>query len=313
MKDRTLKNIATSVRQRLLNLARTRGDDFNLLLSRYVHERMLYRLERSPEADRFIVKGATLFALWSELPHRATKDVDLLRYGTPDIARLEVLFRGLCQIVVDPDDGVTFDAGSVRAQAIREQALYDGIRVDMVAHLGSARVRVQVDVGFGDAIVPAPELSTFPALLDLPAPRLRAYARETVIAEKLHAMVDLGIANSRLKDYFDIWFLAQHFEFEEARLGSAISATFNARGSALPHEVPIGLTDTFALDVGKAQQWRAFLRRTQLRAPTRSLPETIADIRRLVLPLFERLHTREMSTARWKPDVGWLARDANSR
>ena len=307
MKDRPLKNPAASVRQRLLNLARERGDDFNLLLSRYVHERLLYRLERSAEADRFIVKGATLFALWSAMPHRATKDVDLLGYGTPDISRLEVLFRGLCGGVVEPDDGVTFDASSVRAHAIREQALYDGIRVEMTARLGSARVRVQVDVGFGDAIVPAPELSTFPALLDLPAPTLRAYARETVIAEKLHAMVDLGIANSRLKDYFDIWFLAQHFEFDAHRLGSAISATFNARGTALPREVPLGLTDAFALDVGKAQQWRAFLRRTRPRGATRALLETIADIRRLVLPVLERLHAHEVQDAWWRPAVGWLA------
>lgn len=307
MKNRPLKDTAASVRQRLLNLARERGDDFNLLLSRYVHERLLYRLERSPEADRFIVKGATLFALWSAMPHRATKDVDLFGYGTPDISRLEVLFRGLCSGVVEPDDGVTFDAGSVRAQAIREQALYDGIRIEMAARLGSARVRVQVDVGFGDAIVPTPELATFPALLDLPAPTLRAYARETVIAEKFHAMVDLGIANSRLKDYFDIWFLAQHFEFEAHRLGSAISATFAARGSALPREAPLGLTDAFALDAGKAQQWRAFLRRTQPRGAIRSLPETIADIARFVMPVMARLHTHDMSTVRWRPDAGWLA------
>jgi hypothetical protein len=166
-----------------------------------------------------------------------------------------------------------------------------------------------VDVGFGDAVVPTPELSTFPALLEQPAPRLRAYARETVIAEKFHAMVDLGIANSRLKDYFDIWFLAQHFEFDAHRLGSAISATFSARGSALPHEAPLGLTDAFALDVGKAQQWRAFLRRTQPRGSIRSLPETIADIRRLVLPVLLRLQTQEMSSAHWRPDVGWLGRE----
>ena len=310
MKDRPLKNTAASVRQRLLNLARERGDDFNLLLSRYVHERLLYRLERLPEADRFIVKGATLFALWSAMPHRATRDVDLLGYGTPDISRLEVVFRGLCSVVVEPDDGVMFDASSVRAQAIREQALYDGIRVEMAARLGSARVRVQVDVGFGDAIVPTPELSTFPALLDLPAPRLRAYARETVIAEKFHAMVDLGIANSRLKDYFDIWFLAQHFEFDANRLGAAIGATFASRGSAVPRAAPLGLTDAFALDAGKAQQWRAFLRRAQPRGAVRLLPETIADIRRLVLPVLERLHTQDTSPVLWRPDVGWSGREA---
>lgn len=205
MTKRPIKVVAASVRQRLLNLARERADDFNLLLTRYVHERLLYRLAHSPEVDRFVVKGATLFTLWSDLPHRSTRDLDLLGFGTPELARLESVFRSLSAIAVERDDGVVFDANTVRAHAIREQALYDGIRVEMMAHVGSARVRTQVDVGFGDAIVPAPALAIFPVLLDLPAPALRAYARETVVAEKLHAMADLGMANSRLKDYFDLW------------------------------------------------------------------------------------------------------------
>jgi hypothetical protein len=197
----------------------------------------------------------------------------------------------------------------MRAHAIREQALYDGIRIELRAHLGSARVRVQVDVGFGDAIVPAPELTTFPAILDLPAPRLRAYARETVIAEKLHAMVDLGMANSRMKDYFDIWFLAQHFEFDAHRLCSAIDATFATRGSALPRTSPLGLSDAFALDPGKGQQWQAFVRRTRPRASTLSLPDTIADIRGFILPLLERSPEHKSLVAHWRRSVGWHTRE----
>lgn len=305
MKAREIKNVATSVRQRLLNLAHEGGDDFNLLLTRYVHERLLYRLDRSQQADRFVVKGATLFRVWSQLPHRSTRDIDLLGFGTPDLSRLEAVFRALCALRVEPDDGVTFDATSVRAEAIRENALYDGIRVSMFASVGSARVRAQVDVGFGDAIVPAPELTVFPVLLDLPAPRLRAYVRETVIAEKLHAMVDLGMANSRLKDYFDLWYLAEHFEFEAERLCSAITATFTARGSTPPKTQPLGLSDAFALDAHKAQQWRAFLRRTQPRAAAPALPDTIARIAALVLPMFERLHAGETAPAKWRPQNGW--------
>lgn len=309
MTARTIKNVASSVRQRLLNVAHARGDDFNLLLSRYVHERLLYRLDQSSESDHFVVKGATLFTLWSELPHRATRDLDLLGFGAPDIARLELLFRELSAVVVDPDDGVAFDANSVRAHAIREQALYDGIRVEMNARLGSARVRVQVDVGFGDAIVPTPELTTFPAILNFPAPCLRAYARETVIAEKLHAMVDLGMANSRMKDYFDIWFLAQHFEFDAHRVRSAIGATFAARGSSLPPTSPTGLSNAFALDPGKSQQWQAFIRRTRPRASALSLPETITDIRRFVLPLLESSPDNRTLVARWRPGAGWRTHD----
>lgn len=309
MTARTIKNMASSVRQRLLNVAHERGDDFNLLLSRYVHERLMYRLDQSSESDHFVVKGATLFTLWSLLPHRATRDLDLLGFGAPDIARLETVFRVLCAVAVDPDDGVKFDPDSVRAHAIREQALYDGIRIEMRAHLGSARVRVQVDVGFGDAIVPAPELTTFPAILDLPAPRLRAYARETVIAEKLHAMVDLGMANSRMKDYFDIWFLSQHFEFDAHRLCSAIDATFATRGSALPRTSPLGLSDAFALDPGKGQQWQAFVRRTRPRASTLSLPDTIADIRGFILPLLEHSPEHKSLVAHWRPSVGWHTRE----
>lgn len=221
---RRRKNQAASVKQRLLNLARQRGEQFHLVLSRFGIERLLYRLSRTEHGTDFVLNGAVLFHLWTEVPHRPTRDVDLLGRGTPEPARLAEIFRAVCKTDVE-DDGLAFLPESVRAEPIREGAAYLGIRVRLESRLGSARVRLQVDVSFGDAIVPAPEESDFPVLLDHPAPRLRAYRCETVVAEKLHAMVDLGMANSRMRDFDDMRFLAATFEFDGADIARAIEST----------------------------------------------------------------------------------------
>jgi predicted nucleotidyltransferase component of viral defense system len=308
MTDRAIKDVAASVKQRLLNVAHERGDDFNLLLTRYVLERFLYRLTLSQHASDFVVKGATLFTLWSAVPHRSTRDVDLLGFGSPDLTRLQRVFAAVVALPVSIDDGVVFDSESVRARPIREQAIYDGIRIELRARLGNARILVQVDVGFGDSIVPNPEVREFPVVLDMPAPKLRAYAPETVVAEKLHALVQLGMLNTRLKDYFDLWYLATHQEFNAQLLSTTIAATFSKRQSELPADVPLGLDDAFANDPLKQKQWSAFLNRTAPKIAAPDLPTAVVAIRSFLQPILEKLRDDQPFTASWKQGVGWTLR-----
>lgn len=209
------KDIGASVRARLLRLARERGEDFQLVLTRYANERLLYRLATSGHASRFVLKGAALFTIWTGEPHRATRDVDLLGFGDPSEDHLRAVFADILAVEVD-DDGVRFDESTLDVGPIREEQDYGGVRVVLIAQVTNAKVRLQVDVGFGDAITPDAMNVDFPPLLDFPAPNLRAYPRETVVAEKLEAMVKLGQANSRMKDFYDLAVLSQTFAFEES-------------------------------------------------------------------------------------------------
>ncbi|MGH8728694.1 MAG: nucleotidyl transferase AbiEii/AbiGii toxin family protein [Burkholderiales bacterium] len=278
-KARSPSNLAASIRQRLLDLARARDEDFQLLLDRYAVERLLYRLSVSEARDQFLLKGALLFALWFDAPHRPTRDADFLGFGPADAERLADTARGLCAI--DGDDGMVYDAGSIRVQEIREQAAYEGLRVNLRASLSKARCTVQLDVGFGDAVTPGPVEVSYPTLLeDLPAPKLRVYPRETVCAEKLEAIVQLGIANSRMKDYFDLLALVREGAMDHTILARAIVATFERRGTPIPDMMPFGLTPEFARDAQKRAQWNAFLNRNRLTAP--ALDEMIEELARFL-------------------------------
>jgi predicted nucleotidyltransferase component of viral defense system len=279
------KNVAASVKARLLHRARSDGEDFNALVVRYVLERLLYRLVASPHGKGFVLKGALLFVVWSGKPHRATKDVDLLGSGTPDPRRLERVFREVCVAEV-PDDGLAFLKDTITAAPIREDAIYDGVRLRLVAMLGGGRVPVQVDVGFGDATTPAPMVTELPALLEYPPPRILAYARESAIAEKVHAMVHLGLANSRMKDYYDLWFLSRFYAFEGPVLARALRDTFARRGTAVSGEEPVGLSAAFAQDEAKVTQWKAFVRRSRLAEEVPSFEVVVAEVRRFVMPAF---------------------------
>jgi len=252
-----LKNVGTSVRTKLLQLAKQRGDDFQLVLLRYVNERLLYRLATSAHASRFVLKGAALFTVWTGKPHRATRDLDLLGFGDSSEANLRDVFNDIATMRTE-DDGVVFDASSLEVGPIRENQEYGGVRVTLSAHIAEAKVRVQVDVGFGDTITPEAIEIDFPALLSFPAPRLRAYPRETVIAEKLDAMVQLGLANSRMKDFYDLKVLSELFDFDGELLVKAIRATFTRRNTPIPNEAPVALSPQFVGDSGKAKQWSAF-------------------------------------------------------
>jgi predicted nucleotidyltransferase component of viral defense system len=257
MPDRT-RNIGVSVRQRLLNLAHARGQPMELLLTRYALERLLHRLSVSPHRERFVLKGAMLLATWFDEPHRATRDVDLLGFGD---AAEDALLKTFRKIMADElDDGVRFDLKGLKIEAIREEVEYGGSRLRTTASLAGARIPITVDIGFGDAVEPGVEDIDLPVLLDMPSPHLRAYPIETVIAEKFHAMVVLGRANSRMKDYYDVWMLTSAFELEQERLRRAIVATFARRNTAVPAVVPDGLSDAFATDPAKQRQWDAFTR-----------------------------------------------------
>jgi predicted nucleotidyltransferase component of viral defense system len=267
---------ADSVRARLLQRARQHGEDFNLLLTRYALERWLYRLSVSDQRAGFVLKGALLFSLWFDEPHRPTRDADFLGFGAADAELLRERLQAICRVACD--DGMRFDANSVTVAPIREQARYDGLRADLLGWLGTARCSVQLDVGFGDAMTPAAQEMDYPTLLaDVPAPHLRVYPRETVLAEKLEAMIVLGMRNSRMKDYFDVWVLLRQGGFDPAVLAQAIHATCTRRETVLPAGWPTGLADEFAADAAKRAQWQAFLRKNQLAAPV--LAELIAELR----------------------------------
>ena len=264
-------NVAASVRARLLNIAKAQGVDFNQVLVRFALERILYRLTQSQHADRFLLKGALLFTLWYDMPHRATRDADLLGFGASDLTSVAETFRDIAAVAVD--DGIAFDPASVTVEEIRKEAGYGGVRVIIAGELAKARCKTQIDVGFGDAVTPAPVESIYPVLLeDLPAPKLRAYPTYTVIAEKLHAIALLGMTNSRLKDYFDLSVLLERETFDIDLLAQAIKATFERRGLSVPDAVPIGLTDEFAHDSSRQSLWLAFLKKNEL------LPEPLPAI-----------------------------------
>lgn len=277
MPDRP-RNVGASVRQRLLNLAHARGQPMELLLTRYALERLLYRLSVSPHRERFVLKGAMLLATWFDEPHRATRDVDLLGFGDAAEDALLGTFREI--MAVEVDDGVSFDLNGLRIEAIREEVEYGGSRIRTTAALAGARIPITVDIGFGDAVEPGVEDIDLPVLLDMPSPHLRAYPPETVIAEKFHAMVVLGRANSRMKDYYDVWMLTSAFDIEHERLRRAIVATFARRSTVIPAQVPDGLSDSFATDPGKQRQWDAF---------TRNLSGTIPGFGLVVSELRQRL------------------------
>ncbi len=274
------RNVGALVRARLLNLARASGQGFDMVLTRFALERLLFRLGRSRHADRFVLKGAMLLTSWFDNPHRGTRDLDLLGFGDPSAESMLATFREIC--AQDTGDGVAFDADGIRVDRIREALEYGGLRLRTTASIGGARVSLTVDIGFGDALEPDAEMIDYPVMLDLPAPRLRAYARETVIAEKFQAMVALGHANTRMKDFYDIWILSRSFAFDDDRLTRAIAATFARRGTAIPTEVPDALSPAFAADERKQRQWQAFI---EDMAPTPgNLADVIQDLAAFLMP-----------------------------
>jgi hypothetical protein len=296
------KNIAISVRDRLTHRARERRENAQLLMTRYVIERLLYPLSRSSYCDHFVLKGAMLFGLWAPTPHRATGDLDLLGAGDNAPARLvEIFTEGFAADV--EDDGVVFRPASLRAALAREEDQYSGVRLNFDAGLAGARLPIHVDIGYGDVITPGAVEIEDPTLLPQPAPTLRAYPPESVVAEKLQAMVALGMLNSRIKDFFDIWAIAGAFAFEGPVLARAVQATFARRETPVPAEPPIALTAAFA--AAKQVQWVAFLRRTEIALAPEPLPQVQSRIASLVIPVLQSLSSQTAFDLTWPPGGPW--------
>jgi len=300
VKPEPKKNLSASVRQRLLTLSQQRKEPFDLVLVRYGIERLLYRLSRSLHARKFLLKGAMLFTVWSDGTHRPTRDVDLLGFGPSDDDELKTIFTEICRLETEPD-GLTFLADSVAAASIREEAAYPGTRITLEARLEKVRIPVQVDIGFGDVVTPAPEEIEFPALLDFPAPHLRAYPIYTVVAEKLEASVRLGETNTRMKDFFDLWFLSQKFSFEGELLKDAIARTFARREMPLPASVPVAITPRFA--TLKAATWLAFIRRNAI-MPL-EMAQTLSAIHVFAWPVMNAAANSSTFNQHWTPARGW--------
>lgn len=282
------KNLAASVRQRLLNISREQKIEFQLILARFALERFLYRLSQSEYRDDFVLKGAMLFQVWGGSMHRPTRDLDLLSFGNPDINSFTQIIGNICGLN-QPNDGLLFGTETLVLERIKEEDEYQGLRATLLATLDSARIPIQIDIGFGDAIVPTPSTIEYPTLLDLPKPKLRAYAKETVVAEKFHAMIIRGIANSRMKDFYDIWVLATTYRFEAAALNAAIKSTFERRDTPVPSEIPLAFTNEFADDTAKKAQWTAFIKRGNLLADERlGLLQIVPVLKNFVMPALTR-------------------------
>lgn len=298
------RNIPSSVRQRLQMQARHRMEEFQFILTRYAVERLLYRLTSSPHRDIFVLKGAMLFLVWTGQAHRPTKDLDLLGSGDSSQERFLAIFQEICVQSVE-NDGLVFDPSTVRVERIKEDQEYEGWRVLTVATLERARIPLQIDIGFGDAVIPAPSTVEFPTLLEFAAPVLRAYSRDTVVAEKYQAMVSLGIANSRMKDFFDLWVLACGFTFDGLTLSAAIQATFERRKTVLPVEVPLAWTPKFHDAPSKKLQWQGFIKRSKLPAIDMTLAEIAIALRDFLIPPTTALITGITFEKAWKPGGPW--------
>ncbi|MGM0577601.1 MAG: nucleotidyl transferase AbiEii/AbiGii toxin family protein [Myxococcota bacterium] len=299
-----ITNVAASVHARLLNRAKAERRPFNELLQYYAMERFLYRLSRSEHADRFVLKGALMLQFWGGALTRATKDIDLLGRSTVSVTEIVDVVRSCLAAAVD-DDGLRFDPARVIGEEIRLAANYDGVRVRCGARLGNARVAIQVDVGFGDVVTPGAQDIEYPTLLDSAAPRLLGYTPETAIAEKLEAMVVLDMANTRMKDFLDIWILAQGRAFAGGLLAQAIEATFRRRGTALPESTPVALTPAFHSAKVKQTQWRAYLRKGRIQGDVPDLHEVAARIESFLMPVVTALTAGQAFTHRWPPGGPW--------
>ncbi|MCY2963950.1 MAG: nucleotidyl transferase AbiEii/AbiGii toxin family protein [Planctomycetota bacterium] len=266
-------------------------------------ERFLYRLSLSPYAERFILKGALMFNVWGAPASRPTRDIDLLGCMNNSVDALLPVFRDVCRQKVEPD-GLVFPVESLQGEIIKEDADYAGVRVKFQGFLDKSQVAMQIDIGFGDAVEPQALLTDYPTILDLRAPRLRAYPKETVVAEKFEAMVKLGQLNSRLKDFFDLWLLSQQFAFDGTTLASAVLKTFKNRQTAINSQ-PVALSAIFANDPTKQKQWKGFLRKSQLELAPPHLPNVVDTIGGFLLPLAEALASGRNFSNVWQPRGPW--------
>jgi predicted nucleotidyltransferase component of viral defense system len=300
---RSVTDVGASVRARLSALAREKGVNLELILVRYVHERLLYRLGQSKYRQRFILKGAMLQTIWLADPFRPTRDLDLLGHGDSEPETVRTVFREILTIACD--DGVAFDLDDLSVEPIREETEYGGQRLETTARIAGARLRVRIDLGFGDAVTPDANEVAYPALLDQPTPKVRAYPKETVVAEKLQAIVALGATNGRMKDFYDLWMMSRHFSFEGALLAKAIAATFARRRTPLPTDTPIGLSDDFGTEAAVARRWEFFTTRNVLSEQPGALTDVVAVLRGFLMPVARLAGGSAAGASLWPPGGPW--------
>lgn len=304
MSPKEIQNIPASVLARLLNRSKQTGDDYQILLAKFVSERFLYRLGKSTLRDRFVLKGAMLLQIWSDHPYRATRDLDLLRKGEGSADAIRADVEVICANKVEPD-GIEFDRKSIRLESIRPEDEYAGTRVTLLARCASARVPMQVDIGVADALWPPAQYRVYPALLEFPSPEVLTYSPESVIAEKLEAIVTLGDRNSRIKDYFDLHHLACFFEFDGKTLSESIRRTFQRRRTPVPMEEPLGLTAEFWKNPARVPQIRAFARRANLEVGPDYGNEILGVLRPFLFPILENLRKGAATAGTWAPGGPW--------
>lgn len=298
------KNITASILQRLKNYSEIRKEDRGLTLTRYAIERFLYRLSISKYAEQFVLKGAQLFQIWTDTPYRPTRDLDLLRFGSPDITELEKIFKDVCIIETEIEDGIVYLAETVRGKVIREENEYDGVRIIFEFRIGKTGEFMQVDIGFGDVVNPPATVIQFPSILEMPSTNIKAYCRDTVIAEKVETMVNLGYANSRMKDFYDVYKLSNEFDFDGKTLKESIQLTFNKRKTNIPNEPPLAFTKEFYDDSIKQTQWNAFLKKNSLEPI--ALTQVVEIIKTFIEPIFIAISKSDDYNSAWSPNKAWM-------
>jgi hypothetical protein len=296
------RNLAASIKQRLFNKSRELAHRFDDVLQYYAIERFLYRLSRSSYAGIFILKGALMLAVWRANTSRTTMDIDMLGKMDNNTESIIAMVREVCLQEVEPD-GLIFDPDSIRGQIITEDADYQGVRVHFRGSLDTARITMQLDIGFGDVVIPPPKLMAYPTILDLPAPQIRGYSKESMIAEKFEAMVRWGIMNSRMKDFWDIEVLSRQFDFDGKTLATAIKETFSMRNTVIPIK-PIAFTDTFMKDEMKSVQWKAFLKNRMVGGAD-TLEEAVHAVSVFLMPVVEGLVNNRLPQMTWKAPGPW--------
>ncbi len=300
---KTPQNISASVRQRLLNRSKADNRSFNELLQYYAMERFLYRLSLSDYAQHYILKGALMLRAWNSPEFRPTMDIDMLGKTGNEEGNITSQIRDILAVEVEPD-GLAFDSESIQTERITEDADYEGIRVRFRGALDTARINIQIDIGFGDIVYPGPEKAEIPCMLDSPAPSLLCYSRESAIAEKFEAMIKLGMLNSRMKDFFDIWLLSHQFDFDGSSLQTAIRKTFEKRGTTIS-SAPIVFLPEFSAEPTKHSQWRAFIRKNRLLETPEDFQKTVDHIASFLGPIVDHLTDNKTFLSLWKASGPW--------
>ncbi len=303
MTKKTPKNLTASIHQRLINISHANNREFNEYLQYFAMERLLYRLSKSNYANDFTLKGALMLRVWGITSPRSTMDIDLLGRIDNDVNMAIGIFSEICSTAVDAD-GIQFDVTSIRGEPIIEAATYEGVRIYVKGHLGNIRLTIHLDIGFGDVVVPDTPMAEFPTLLDFPAPIIRTYSRESMIAEKFEAMVRLGVVNSRMKDFFDVWLLSRQFDFDRCILADAIRQTFQHRDTEVP-ENPIAFTDEFITNPAKENQWHAFIERKRVDDAPTDISEIVAVIKTFLQPVIDDICTNKPRKDSWKAPGPW--------